>query len=107
MSLIRLLLLLGILSLSFESSCRINQQQGECSYIGECEGTQILSECGDGYGCCLSKSLNLLEEYKDFGLFSTIWEKSKIGSQSSKLIFTLTSTSTFILKGPSWVEIKD
>lgn len=77
MSSIRLLLLLGILSLSFESSCRINQQQGECSYIGECEGTQILSECGDGYGCCLSKSLNLLEEYKDFGLFSTIWGKIK------------------------------
>ena len=81
----RLLLVLSAIAVTLQSSCRVNQLQGECSFIGECAGEQILSECGDGYGCCLPNSVMLMEEYKDFGLFSKLWQKIKKWFENFKI----------------------
>ena len=63
---IKSLIFLGLFLLTLQNVCVIEDiASGECTGIGECNGLQVLDQCNEGYGCCIS-NFNL--DLKDFGL---------------------------------------
>ena len=74
-------IIIALISFSLQNFCSVNGAKGECTLIGECKGTQIVSQCPiEGYGCCLTGANSLMEEYKDFSFWGWLrrgWERFK------------------------------
>ena len=75
------IILLALVSVSLQNFCSVNGVKGECTLIGECKGTQIVSQCSTaGCGCCLTGANALMEDYQEFsfwGWLKNAWERFK------------------------------
>ena len=103
------IIFVALITLSLQTMCSVNGAKGECTLIGECAGTQILSQCGSqGYGCCLTGAYSLAEDYREFGFWGWLknaWNRFKEDPWKYIKIIAITIKEIFFME--SSFEQKD